>query len=74
MSPDSEGNLGKKPERRGLKGRVAEVKLPIHTVIAEWQPVGDIGADHVLVKRSIDPPSRRSDDPKPPDPHDMGIA
>jgi len=26
MSPDSEGNLGKKPERRGLKGRVAEVK------------------------------------------------
>jgi hypothetical protein len=74
MSPDSEGNLEKRPERRGPKGKVTEIKLPVHPVIAEWQPVGDIGADHVLVKKPVDPPSRRSDDPKPPEPHDMGIA
>ena len=82
MNPDNENSLGNNPapeqvkrvERSGRRGRLAEVKLPGHEVIAEWQSVGDIGADHVLVVPPIVPNNRRSDDPKPPDPHDMGVA
>lgn len=74
MSPDNEAGLGKMPERRGPQGKITEVKLPVHPMVAEWQPVGDIGADHVLVNKPIDPPSRRSDDPKPDPPNDMGVA